>query len=165
MKKFWIQISVLTLGTFAAIYFGLNPTIKSLPVNLKPAAEVITTKTLKVNSELLSVEIVDTPSLRAKGLGGRQSLDSNFGMLFIFDKNGKHQFWMKGMRFGLDLIFIDHGRVVDILANVPNPNPGERDESLTIYQPTVPVNMVLEVNSGYVATHDIKIGDNIYLVE
>lgn len=168
MKKFWIQITVLILGTFAAIYFGFNPAIKNLPLTSLQSNELstgISTKKLKINENVLEVEIANTPSLRARGLGGRESLGQDAGMLFIFEKGGKYSFWMKGMKFGLDFIFIESGKVVDILTNIPSPAEGEKDENLPIYQPRKPVNMVLEVNAGYVSAHNIGVGDGIFLID
>lgn len=154
----------MLIGTFAAIYFGFNPEVKSIPLTLQSTPEV-KYKKVKINDNVLGVEVANTPASRAKGLGGRDSLGSDSGMLFIFDKAGKYSFWMKGMHLALDFIFIDQGKVVDVLTNIPSPEPNLKDENLPIYQPRVPVKMVLEVNSGYVSSHEIKVGDSVYLVE
>jgi hypothetical protein len=93
-------------------------------------------------------------------LGGRASLAGDHGMLFVFKDKDKYGFWMKGMNFPLDFVWLDGETVVDITPNVPtwtgldNPPP--------IY-PNQPVNMVLEVNAGVTSDVGLKIGDKMTL--
>jgi uncharacterized membrane protein (UPF0127 family) len=67
----------------------------------------------------LSVEVADTPAERGRGLSGREMLPENSGMLFVFDTPGRYGFWMYGMKFPLDIIWIDERlRVVYFVENV-----------------------------------------------
>src|SRR4030042_2848822 len=54
-----------------------------------------------------SVELAVTPEEREEGLMFRKNLDSDKGMLFIFEKEGKYGFWMKKTLIPLDIIWID----------------------------------------------------------
>ena len=72
---------------------------------------------------------------------------------------------MKGMNFPLDFIFIRDGKVVDIIPNVQPPLPNQPDSNLPVYEPTVSINMMLEVSAGFVAAHSIKLGDQVYLIK
>jgi uncharacterized protein len=108
-----------------------------------------------------NIEIVDAPEERALGLGGRESLATGSGMLFIFDKSEKHRFWMKGMRFPLDFIWINDTRVVDILPDMKPPEPNQPDETLPFISPIIAVDKVLEVNAGDVKRYNIRVGDKI----
>jgi uncharacterized membrane protein (UPF0127 family) len=66
----------------------------------------------------LSVEVADTPAERGRGLSGREMLPENSGMLFVFDTPGRYGFWMYGMKFPLDIIWIDESlRVVYFVEN------------------------------------------------
>ena len=114
---------------------------------------------IQINGSTLSVEIADTQSKRAKGLGEKTSLASDSGMLFIFPEASRHSFWMKGISFPLDFIWIRGDKVVGILQNVPPPAVGQDDSSLPIYQPGVDVDKVLEVNTGTIQRLNIKVGD------
>lgn len=156
MKKFFIQFTVLIIIIFAALYFGTskNPLIPFAPA---PNAQ---TK-LTINSTVVNVDVADTPDKRKQGLSGRESLATDSGMLFIFEKPAKAGFWMKGMKFAIDLIYINDKKVVDIIKNATPPAPGQKDEDLPIYVPNQEVNMVLEVNAGFVDSHSIKEGDMI----
>lgn len=52
------------------------------------------------------VEIALTKEEQKDGLMNRDTLAPQSGMLFLFDKVGRPQFWMKDTNFSLDLIYI-----------------------------------------------------------
>lgn len=116
-------------------------------------------KILKIKEREILVEIAQTISKREKGLSGRDFLPENQGMLFIFEKPDYHRFWMKGMRFALDFIWIREKRIIDITEKV-KPEDYQPPKTLTAKEP---VDMVLEVNAGFVEKNGIKIGDEIFL--
>ncbi len=61
------------------------------------------------------LDIADTFAKTAKGLMGRSSLPARGGMLFEFDSEGRHGFWMLGMKISIDIIWLDRRkRVVHI---------------------------------------------------
>lgn len=161
MKKFWIQIIILVLIIFGALYASFN---RSILEPFLPPTNLSQTQ-IQVGESIFSVEVVDTATKRNKGLSGRESLATGSGMLFIFPETKVYQFWMKGMKFPLDMIFIREGKVVDVLKNIPNPSAEQSDQSLPIYQPIVPIDMMLEVNSGTLDNNNINIGDGVYLLK
>ena len=110
----------------------------------------------------LTVEIVNTPESVTQGLSGRDSIGSD-GMLFLFPQSDQWNFWMKDMKFDLDMIWLQDGRVVDITKAVSAPRVTTPDEKLPTYSPRVPANMVLEISSGNSEQWDIKIGDLLLL--
>lgn len=59
-----------------------------------------------INDQKILVEVVDTWPAIYKGLSGRESLAENQGMLFVFPKLDIYEFWMKDMKFPLDIIWI-----------------------------------------------------------
>lgn len=167
MKKFVIQVVFLLAVSGAAYYFTFPWGPNGVFYSPSPAGgnDLKNAQQLKVGASLVKIELANTTELRAKGLGGRDSLDPDSGMLFVFEKPGKYQFWMKGMKFPLDLIYIREAKVVDILEKVPPPQPGQTEASLARYQPVTDVDMVLEVNAGFVASHTIKVGDKVFLIQ
>lgn len=162
MKKFWIQFAFLVAVILGSLYLSFRTDLSQLPLPISKQAEV---KRIKVASTIINAEIADTPKLRTQGLAGREKLASDSGVLFIFSESKKYQFWMKNMKLAIDMIFISDGNVVDILKNVPPPTLGTKDEALPIYQPVLPVNMVLEVGSGFVDANGIKLGDNVFEIK
>jgi uncharacterized membrane protein (UPF0127 family) len=107
----------------------------------------------------LSVEVADTPAERGRGLSGREMLPENSGMLFVFDTPGRYGFWMYGMKFPLDIIWIDERlRVVYFVENAqPCVNICET------YEPPADALYVLEVNAGFVKKYGLKVGDVVEL--
>lgn len=105
----------------------------------------------------VKVEIVDDPGEMAKGLSGRESLEEDRGMLFVFAAPDQTAFWMKDMNFSLDIIWIKGDEIIDIAANLP-PLAGDY---VATYQPRVPADYVLEVNAGFTAERGVKIGDKV----
>lgn len=159
MKKFIIQAILLILVIGVGIVF-FNPTnSKKIDIPFLPQQHHFAN--LQINDTTLKVELADTPTRRSKGLSGRTSLAQSEGMLFIFDKSDKHPFWMKGLTFPLDFIWIQDEKIVDILENISFPSPGQPDSSIPIYSAKVEVDKVLEVNAGTVKRLNIKVGDII----
>jgi uncharacterized membrane protein (UPF0127 family) len=67
------------------------------------------------DQDCFSVEVASTPQERSKGLMFRERLGPDRGMLFIFEREARHSFWMKNTKLALDMIWMDgQGRVVFI---------------------------------------------------
>jgi len=116
--------------------------------------------TARLGDKLLSLEVVNTPPSIAQGLSGRDRIGSD-GMLFVMPQAAYHQFWMIGMRFNLDMIWLLDSQVVDITLNVPRPSLGQPPASLPKFRPSQPADMVLEVGEGQAAEWDISVGDRL----
>jgi uncharacterized protein len=107
----------------------------------------------------LSTEIPTTRELMATGLAVKNELREDESMLFVFEEPLRHSFWMKDMRFPIDIIWIDsNGRVVHIEQNLqPCPLvlicPG--------YAPTMDSQYVLETVAGFAQRHNIGLGADI----
>lgn len=107
----------------------------------------------------IDAEVVRSAAARAQGLGGRDSLAPDEGMLFVFAEEQALSFWMRGMRFPLDFLWIaSDGTIVDLTEGVPPPEPGTEDSELQRYQPSVPARYVLEVNAGVLRQGGVQIG-------
>ena len=97
--------------------------------------------------------MADSEAERQQGLSGWPSLAEDEGMLFVFDQPGRYSFWMRGMKFPLDFVWIKSDEIVEITAN-----GGVKRMNI---QPQQSANRVLEVNSGFAARHNLKIGDKV----
>lgn len=128
---------------------------------------------LKVGNNIFDVEMASTATARALGLSGRDILGENEGMFFIFDEPGDYGFWMKDMKFPIDIIWIRsgspsqispgeiwEGKVVGFAENAV-PEPGKPVWNLKIYYPPEPIDRVLEINGGVVSKNKIKVGDSV----
>lgn len=139
----------------------LNGTLK------KVSPVLITTdtqKVIKVDTTEINVDVARSDAERSKGLGGITKLDEKSGMVFIFPKNSKPTFWMKDTKVALDIIWIDDNKIVGINNNVAT-EIDKKDSELKRYQAPTAVDYVLEVNSGFSNTYNIKVGQTIYGLE
>ena len=115
---------------------------------------------LIVGATRFIAEVADDEHERTLGLSFRDSLDADRGMWFVFDREGARSFWMREMRFSLDLIWVDaERRVVDITHEAPPPAPGTPSSALPTYSPATPAQYVLEINGGLARRLQIEIGD------
>ena len=133
-------------------------------LNLGPSQTPTTyTQVLKVKNTTVMVEIVATPEKLAQGLSGRDGLAENIGMLFVVAQNTRPTFWMKDMKFPIDIIWINDNMVVGIEKNVPIPQDPNNTSSLERYSPSTGVDYVLEVESGFTQKNSIAPGDEVEL--
>ncbi|MEI7480649.1 MAG: DUF192 domain-containing protein, partial [bacterium] len=97
--------------------------------------------------------ISGTETLQEAGLSGWSSLEENQGMLFVFPTPGKYSFWMKDMKFALDMIwFNDKKQIIDIAENIlPETYPKS-------FSPSENSIYVLEVPSGFCSRNNIIVG-------
>ncbi len=106
----------------------------------------------------VNVEVVSGKKDMERGLQGKQGLGPNKGMLFIFDHDDRYRFWMKDMKFPIDIIWLDRqDRIVAIGENVP---PCAADPC-PVYVPPVNARYVLEVSAGFSRTHGLKPGVHV----
>lgn len=116
------------------------------PATLAPVA--FGTAELRAGDRVLRVEVASTPAQSERGLGYRDALAADAGMIFDLHETQVPVFWMKGMRFPLDMVWIDDAkRVVDVTRDV-EPQPGASDAELRRYSPKAPVRYTLELNAG-----------------
>lgn len=109
---------------------------------------------IQFNSTSYTIELALTDDEKKKGLSNRDSMPLTHGMLFVYPVAEKYDFWMKGMRFPLDFVWLRDKTVVDITPNVqPDNGPEYR-----LYHPDSPANMILELNAGEAAKAGIVIG-------
>src|SRR3989338_5848890 len=121
------------------------------------AAKTNQTPAVSINGQRVNVELAQTVAERSRGLSNKMSLPAHAGMLFLFTEPSVPSFWMKDMRFPLDLIWIANQTVVNITSDVPVPT----STVLLRYTPDQPVSHVLEVNAGWAASHEVQVGDQV----
>lgn len=111
-------------------------------------------KKIMINGEEFLVEVSDNQKEIRTGLSKRENICNNCGMLFVFPQSGKYSFWMKGMKFGLDIIWIKGSEVVFFAENI------DKNYEKTI-SPISEADKVLELKSGSVEKLGLKLGDKI----
>lgn len=118
---------------------------------------------VEIGGKRILAEIASTPYERSLGLSGRKNLADFGGMIFLFDHPGRYAFWMKSMRFPIDIFWIRDGVIVDLEEYVPMSSVKTADFLLQRYEPDVVADTVLETKAGFALRNNIRIGDRIKL--
>ena len=128
-------VIILVLGGFLYAFYNSS----------KPIVEI--------KGHSFQVELARTDKEKQIGLSKyTKSIPQDNGMLFIFDKPGFYSFWMKDMKFPIDIIFINQNKIVTIYQNVPV-------KKLTIYSPATASDKVLEINANLSKKYGFSAGD------
>jgi uncharacterized membrane protein (UPF0127 family) len=160
MKKplfFPVILLVLTLAFFSLFVWKRNREQSSRSLQDHQLVQ------LKMAQQTLKVEVVYQPQSIEKGLGDRTELGSD-GMLFLLPESGLPTFWMKGMQFPLDFVWLEDGVVKEIMENIPV-GTSKAEKDLPLYTPSVVVNQVLELPAGDAEKRQIKVGDKAEILK
>ena len=121
---------------------------KTIEANIKTSENTIS----------YTLEVADTQQKLMKGLMYRKSMPHNFGMLFVFPPLHPQPIamWMKNTYISLDMLFLNEEKIIIGKAEKTVPM------SLKTIAPTKKkVSYVIELNSGEVQKHNIKIGNKV----
>ncbi|MGI8643036.1 MAG: DUF192 domain-containing protein [Thermomicrobiales bacterium] len=147
-------IVALMATAFLAVPEVVPPWRQELPPRERPI-------TVTIGGTTVLAELSDEPEERSIGLGYRDGLAPGTGMLFVFPEPEPLTFWMYGMRFCLDIIWINDG-VVTGAAESACPSPiGTDIEDLPRSPSPGPAQYVLEVPAGFMETHGIEPGAEV----
>ena len=121
-----------------------------LPITAAGAG--LPTRTLTIGGHRLTVEIAATPEQRATGLMNRFSLQTDHGMLFVFEAPQPLSFWMKDTYVPLSIAFVDmRGRIVNIEDMRPQDESPHFSKGFALY--------AIEMRQGWFAAKGIGAGD------
>lgn len=136
---------VLLLLVGLAIGYGL------LTLRQKPLNNVVT-----IGSTVFRAEEAFTEASRERGLSGRNSLPANQAMLFVFEQPRAECFWMKDMKFSIDILWFDEtNRIIHQERNVQVASYPET------YCPPRPSKYVVEVTAGTSEKYGWETGDTL----
>lgn len=103
---------------------------------------------------LVKAEAVSDKKKIEQGLAGRKELPEGRGMLFVMLKDDYQRFWMKGMQFPIDIIWMEQGRVVGCEKNI-----SPKDDR--IFASPSKASLVLEVPEGFCDHYNVRINDQV----
>ncbi|WP_424192491.1 DUF192 domain-containing protein [Ampullimonas aquatilis] len=112
------------------------------------------TKQLNVGIHLIQAEVAQTYAQRAKGLMFRETMGSNQGMVFVFDKKEASCMWMKNTLIPLSVAFLDDDGTI---LNIEDMQP----QTETNHCARAPMRYALEMNLGWFKNKGIKSGSKI----
>lgn len=145
----------ILLGTIGVILFGGIFFLMSADLRFRLTLD---SQTGYTQAGTFHVFIADTPMSRTQGLSSIRWIGKQEGLLFLFPKLDHYGFWMKDMRFPLDLIWLVKEspcryRVIDKKMHVaPETYP-------ELFYPPEPVNAVLELPAGQSELWGLQAGE------
>ena len=135
-----------------------SPEAASTPVP-SPTAAAVAGPTVVIGAVAFPAEVAVSREERLMGLSGREALSPGTGLLYVFEPGAAPAFWMKGMRFPLDFIWIsEECTVVDITHDVPAPDPTTPTTELPTYGPSSPAAYNFEINAGEAVANGMTAG-------
>ena len=115
---------------------------------------------VELNGRRFQVEVARDDAARARGLMFRDSLPTDHGMLFVFERPEPQAFWMRNTRIPLDILYFDaQRRLVSIAAGVP---PCTTPQCPS-YPSEGPAQYTLELNAGMARKLGTERGDELLL--
>lgn len=103
--------------------------------------------------ETIDVDVATTTSEMYTGLGERESLGQNEGMLFVHDEEDQQTYTMRGMSFPIDIIFVDEQFVITTIHHAYPNDSSARYSGQAKY--------VIEVNVNWTTGRHITTGNQI----
>jgi len=146
----------LAAVTFSSCKEEPKTVIKTEPISftkegdltiVKQGADTLITK--------LDIEFAESEYETQTGLMYRESMNDNQGMLFIFNDERIHSFYMKNTEFPLDIIYIKADSTIASFQENAQPY------NETGLSSQVPIQFVLEVNAGLAEKWLLEVGDKI----
>ena len=149
---------IMSRSAYSGLLIALAALITASFFYRTPAPAAVPPARAEFGGVSLRIDYALSEEAREKGLGGRVSIPDDYGMLFIFPKDGRYGFWMKDMLVPLDIFWLDaQGHVVSIVRDVATstyPN---------VFYPTAPARYVLETAAGFARAHAIATGTPLRL--
>jgi uncharacterized membrane protein (UPF0127 family) len=142
----------------AAVLFAMQPQVAGaqspgVPAGMKQPGDFPKVK-LTVGMYLIDASVAANEADREQGLMYRDKLAPNEGMLFVFDENAGHCFWMKNTEIPLSIAFIRDDGVITDLAEM-------KAETTDNHCPTHNGRYALEMSKSWFAAKGIEPGAQI----
>ena len=114
---------------------------------------------VSVNGFKLIADLALTQDQQTEGLAVKNHMNESEGMLFVFQQPSRQSFWMKDMKFPIDIIWLGANRsVVYIVHNLePCPSRG----NCPVYVPDRDSLYVLETVAGFSHRHNVTVGTHV----
>jgi uncharacterized membrane protein (UPF0127 family) len=165
---FWF--SVIGFGLTCLILFGSRSIRSLLPSEItslwselstltEETEEVSEVQSVTIAGKAYRLEVVRTDAAREQGLSNRPALLPGTGMRFVFETPDRYTFWMKNMRFPIDIVFLQEGTIVNIANNLPYPKTAA--ETPASVRPPQPFTEAIELPAGDADKLGLKIGQLI----
>ncbi len=127
-------------------------------------------ETVTIKDRTFTLEVAATEQAIARGLGGRNSVPADGGMLFIFPEPTVRRFWMYRCLVDVDIIFLDAGGRITAMHEMKAEPPqadGESDADyrarLQSYSSGTRAQFAIELKAGTLDQLDLEMYEKIPL--
>lgn len=140
----WVRV---VIGVAAVLLILWAVVLAAGPRSDAPKADYL----LRTRTQTYKLEEAATLEKVTLGLSGRKNMAQDAGMLFVFADDSEECFWMKDMRFPLDIIWVDSNKRVTHIERNLSPSTYPKQFCAT-------AQYVIELNAGQAARSDISEG-------
>lgn len=154
---FLVILFLFFLVNYLRIIFIVNKQQTALVQN--QAQATLKKQLLTIGKNKLNVEVAKSFLEQANGLSFREKLGSD-GMLFILPKEQRAGFWMKDMKFDIDIIWISEGKIVEMTQGV---RADSYEKEKAVFYPKDPIDWVLELEAGKTQELGLEVGQLVIL--
>ncbi|MDA0295336.1 MAG: DUF192 domain-containing protein [Planctomycetota bacterium] len=123
---------------------------------------------VKIGEMTFNLELALSTERRRQGLGGREMLPADGGMLFAFPRAAQQRFWMYDCLMDIDIAYLDPIGYITAIHTMPKEAPRGVDELEVDYQNRLPgypsrypAQFVIELAPGMFETLGLEAGDRI----
>ena len=113
---------------------------------------------VSINNYTLLTDLSITHEEIIKGLSSKSSLKENEGMLFVLNSSSRRGFWMKDMKFAIDVIWLNENKEIVDIKKTLDPCVS----NCPVYYPDRESKYVLETVAGFADKQNLKVGDTVF---
>ena len=120
MAPRWLALIGLILATLTLAPFGPLGCSKDQPQQGSVDANI---ESVEINGEWFQLELALDNETRFKGLSGRDHIEPDGGMLFVFPRAASQKFVMRDCLTDIDIIFLDPAGRITAMHHMPTEPP------------------------------------------
>ncbi len=148
-----IVAGIFLLTAFVGYMFIPDNKRSNVPQPESYQKKSATAKIGRIGEGYFNFEIADDARERTQGLSGRDSLADTEALLFVFETTDNHCFWMKDMKFNIDILWFDENK--KLVYEKRDVSPASYPKN---FCPNMPTKYVAEVTAGVAEKNQIQHG-------
>jgi uncharacterized protein len=113
---------------------------------------------ISINNYTLLADLSITYEQILLGLSNKSSIKENEGMLFVLNPSSRRGFWMKDMKFPIDVIWLNENKEIVHIKKSLEPCV----TNCPVYYPDRESKYVLETVAGFADKQNLKVGDKVF---
>ena len=153
MRHATVTVPFVVVFAALAAFFGLSQAARAEDkMNSNPEPRTIS---VTLGNQTIRAVVAETDASRRQGLLGWSQITEERGMLLDFAMERQYAIHMQGMKFAIDVVWIDAKGLIKLIYEDITPNSG------LIYPSMFPCRYCLEIKSGFCKKYGIKIGQTV----